>query len=561
MSRSALRFIRQLRREAERQQASELRIVTASDFARGGSPSFAQVFDRDGMRLASFERRRDERLETFRDRARIATVTTLPGATRLVLGGLPELAEVGDLIPRSGSLPTFSVRPPSTAAHISQFEALRLAQTNRRLALLAGRRWGKSEVLIMIAINDLLAGRYVALFAPTYKLLSPVFAAIALALAPLPGVDVNRSQGEIRIRIGGQLDAWSLDHTGRSGRGRKYDRVLIDEAAFDEGRLIDTFPTAILPSILDRRGSIVVASTPNGLEGFFWQICNMPEHQFVVHHAPTRSNPHLPAEEIDALEKTMRPEIAAQELHAQFVDLSGASIFPLASLLDNGEPIDLESARLDYIGCTIDSGAGEADDARTMHDGTAALVWGLELPRDYSGDWSLARMTVIDWDIRSLALGHAADWMSEIAALCRHWVQVLHPRMAFHGVGIEKPAMGLRLIEIAEEQGLAPHALDTEWMEMGKDRRALAAEPHVTKSRVKFSRYAFDKRQEYRGVTRNHALAEITGFKTFDKKASRRQDDLFDCFTYAILQTLGDGTESQWTAIEQEMERRKILGR
>jgi hypothetical protein len=406
----------------------------------------------------------------------------------------------------------------------------------------------------MVAIADLLAGRHVGLFAPTYKLLSPTFAAIGLALANLPGVNVNRAQGEIRIAGGGELDAWSLDHTGRSGRGRKYDRILIDEAAFDEGRLKDVFPSAMLPSTIDRRGSIVEASTPNGLEGHFWEACNVPEQGFVMHHAPTRRNPYLPPDEIDALEKTMRPEVAAQELWAQFVDLSGAAIFPLAHLLENGEPIELEPGRYDYLGCCIDAGAGDRD-GRELGDGTAAMIWALEMPRDLTGDWSVSRLTILDWDVRSLALGHAAEWLAEVAKTCNEWFRALRPRNGFWGLFIEKPAMGLRLIEIAEEQGLGPLEVDTAFMEAGKDRRALMIEPHITKGRVKFSRYAFDKRMDYRGVMRNHALAQITGFKAFDRAASRRQDDLFDAFAYSVLQSLGDGLGELWRALEERTQR------
>jgi hypothetical protein len=497
---AALRYMDNLNRAIERQRAASLRIVLATDFVRGGPPGFAHAFDVDGRRLGVIERRAVETLGAFRDRAQLEAAS-LSGAVHLVLGGLPDLGSANGFSSGLGSPPAYAIRPPSLRAHASQIEALRLIQSHRRVALCAGRRWGKSEILIMVAIADLLAGRFVGLFAPTYKLLSPTFAAIALALANLPGLNVNRAQGEIRIAGGGELDAWSLDHTGRSGRGRKYDRILIDEAAFDEDRLKDVFPSAILPSTIDRRGSIVEASTPNGLEGHFWEICNVRETGFVMHHAPTRANPHLPADEVDALEKTMRPEVAAQELWAQFVDLSGASIVPLANLLEKGDPVELEPGRYDYIGCAIDAGAGDRD-GKEIGDATAAVIWALEMPRDLTGDWSAARLTILDWDIRSLALGHAAEWLAEVAATCNEWLKVLGPRIGFWGIAIEKPAMGLRLIEIAEEQGLGPREIDTAFMEAGKDRRALMIEPHVSKGRVKFSRYAFEKRQDYR---RRHA--------------------------------------------------------
>ena len=47
---------------------------------------------------------------------------------------------------------------------------------------------------------------------------------------------------------------------------------------------------------------------------------------------------------------------------------------------------------------------------------------------------------------------------------------------------------------------------------------------------MKFARSAYDKRTEYRGTAYNHALAQITGFRVFDKKASKRADDIAEAF-------------------------------
>jgi hypothetical protein len=89
---------------------------------------------------------------------------------------------------------------------------------------------------------------------------------------------------------------------------------------------------------LDCRGNIVLASTHNWLEGAFWEGANMPERGYVVHHAPTSANPHLPPDEIAYLRSTLRPEVASQELDALFVDMGGATIFPLHARLFDGEP-------------------------------------------------------------------------------------------------------------------------------------------------------------------------------------------------------------------------------
>jgi hypothetical protein len=47
----------------------------------------------------------------------------------------------------------------------------------------------------------------------------------------------------------------------------------------------------------------------------------------------------------------------------------------------------------------------------------------------------------------------------------------------------------------------------------------LAVELHTPDGRVKLSRSALDRRTNYRGVTANHLVRQVTGFRTFDKDA------------------------------------------
>jgi hypothetical protein len=123
--------------------------------------------------------------------------------------------------------------------------------------------------------------------------------------------------------------------------------------------------------------------------------------------------------------------------------------------------------------------------------------------------------------------------------------------MGLDGFHIEKPAMGLRLLELASEQRIPARELDSTWVEWGKDGRALAVEPHVTRGRVRFARTAYDKRIEYRVAVYNHALAQITGFRVFDRKAGKRADDLADAFAYAVLRGLGDGRAGRWDRLRR----------
>jgi hypothetical protein len=45
----------------------------------------------------------------------------------------------------------------------------------------------------------------------------------------------------------------------------------------------------------------------------------------------------------------------------------------------------------------------------------------------------------------------------------------------------------------------------------------------------------------------------MTGFKTFDKEAYKREDDLLDAAVYSVLVSLGDGTEARWLRLKRPM--------
>jgi hypothetical protein len=67
-------------------------------------------------------------------------------------------------------------------------------------------------------------------------------------------------------------------------------------------------------------------------------------------------------------------------------------------------------------------------------------------------------------------------------------------------------AISASIIEAARAQGLNPNEIDTKYVSLGKDGRALAVEPHVTGGRVKLARAALEKRSSYRGNVANHLV-------------------------------------------------------
>jgi hypothetical protein len=528
-----------LEQEFARFNAPTVTSISAADLTRGGTPHFARVYDRKGREVGGFDRLGGESLSAFTKRAR-AGALGIKGASRLLVGGLG----AGDKPSDTEELPAHAVVLPDIPLHPSQLEAVDLIERSRRVCLVAGRRWGKSTVIAALAVGYAIAGKNSALFAPTYRFLKPLMDAVALAVRHLPGVTINLSHGEIKIAGGGVIDGWSLDHTGRSARGRKYHICLVDEAGHDEGYLAGTLQAAITPSTLDYRGKIVLASTPNGLEGAFWECANMPERGYVTFHAPTSANPHLPPEEIEYMRSTLRPEIAAQELDAQFVDVSGSAILPLGKLLIDGKPYPDDGWRCAYLGVAIDSNSGKGGEGR---DGCAAVVFALTTP---DPELEIGRIIIVDWTIASLTQGGVVDWLESVRAMAMEWYAILKPMWGGPEAHIELAGNGPSLFEIAKEMSFYPHDIDSKLVSLGKDNRALAVEPHATQGRLKIGAHALDKRMSYRGLEANHLVRQVTGFKAFDKDAYKREDDLFDATTYAALVGLGDGRDQQWAALD-----------
>ena len=271
----------------------------------------------------------------------------------------------------AGEPPPGAVVLTETALHPSQVEALRLIRAHDRVALVAGRRWGKSTILVTLAVDAALSGRRVGVFAPTRTLMSPLLMEIVRALRLRRGASINRVLGEIRLPNGGHVDFWSVDHSQRAGRGRKYHLILIDESAHDEGYLTDTFPAAIAPTSIDYGGSIVEASTPNGLspENHFWQAAHLAELKFVVHHAPTTANPHLPLARSRRCGRRCAPRSPRKNSTRCSSRSRARRSFPSRACSRDGEPV-ADEAPVDTIGVTIDRAAGEGG---IEHDGTAAI--------------------------------------------------------------------------------------------------------------------------------------------------------------------------------------------
>jgi hypothetical protein len=443
--------------------------------------------------------------------------------------------------------------------HPDQLKAFEMTLHHRFVAVRCGRRWGKTDLGITMAVDYALKGRNVGWFAPDYKFSSEAFNRVIGIL----GGAVDKSSrigGVVRIKPTwqsgrterGRIDFWTLNNPD-AGRSRFYDLAIIDEGAFtDKKIMMDTWLRSIKPTLLDRGGRALVLSNTKGLdpENFFCSICpstwgkneQPAERQFVEFHAPSINNPHVPRRiqgEDDATHYARReavfeeikasnhPLVYQQEYLAEFVDWSGVAFFALTNLLYDGHPIPLP-AHCDYIYATIDTATKTGQE----NDGTAVIYWaktlfGLNHP-----------LIILDYHIMQIEGSLLETWLPTVFETLESLVKQTGARRGSVGAFIEDKSSGMVLLQQAKNRGWPATPIDSKLTAMGKSERAINVSGHVYRNSVKISVPAYDRVVPYKGHVRNHMVNQVVGFRVGDTEDA--EDDLLDCFTYGITIGLGN---------------------
>lgn len=272
------------------------------------------------------------------------------------------------------------------------------AEARRYNVIDCGRRWGKTLFGINRARQALLRGEPVGWFAPTYKLMLEVWLDARRALVGHLR-RANKTEMRMELHNGGVLDMWTLDNPD-AGRGRKYARVIIDEAALVRN-LMDAWQASIRPTLTDLHGDAWFLSTPKGRNAF-WQLYQLgmdPERrEWMAWQMPTAANPHIDPAEIEAAREMLPQLTFEQEYLAVFLEAQGTVFRNIAACL--GAP---ETTPEEHVGHTIVGGC----DWAKQRDFTAFSLGCVECRREVARD----RFNRIDY----------AFQVERLRALCDLW--------------------------------------------------------------------------------------------------------------------------------------------
>lgn len=182
-----------------------------------------------------------------------------------------------------------------------------------------GRRWGKTVMAGVYAVAAMAYGGHVAWVAPTYR---NARAAWRFAEMHVGGVGrVFRAERMIELRAG-RLSVYSADNDAAM-RGEAFDLVIVDEAALVRE---ETYTDALLPTLADRGGRMLLISTPRGKNWFWreWLRGRSGESGYAAFQAPTSANPNPKIQRAAALARERVSDRSyRQEWLAEFIDDSG----------------------------------------------------------------------------------------------------------------------------------------------------------------------------------------------------------------------------------------------
>jgi hypothetical protein len=241
--------------------------------------------------------------------------------------------------------------------HINQKKILECDK--RFIVVMCGRRFGKSELSQLMGIKEAITGGQVAYITPTYKLAKTFFEKLTVAIPFKNNISNLKiycpNNGSIEFFTGERLD---------NLRGRKFNLVIIDEAAFIPD-LESGWQNSIRPTLTDYQGKAVFLSTPRGKNFFYSMFMKQGENDWQSFKFSTYDNPYINTREIDEarlqlpevvfeqeylanpsensanpfgnafIQRCIKP-ISAQQIVAYGIDLAKSVDFTVIIGLDNG---------------------------------------------------------------------------------------------------------------------------------------------------------------------------------------------------------------------------------
>jgi hypothetical protein len=385
--------------------------------------------------------------------------------------------------------------------------------------LVGGRRAGKTfalaveiifRMVLAIAARRALRQLIVAPGVDQAKLLLATVGRL-LAASPLGGLvesEVASPFPELRLAHGGLIFVRAAAERGRLLRGHSADRVIVDEAAYLPDEVITE---AILPTLADTGGQLVLASTPTSRGSLFHRLFEQgqaPDPRVRSFRLQSAENPHIDQGFVAAQRAGVTARQWATEYEGAFAETEG-SLF-----------------RWDHVVACADATEGPPEPGASY-----AIGWDPAARRDASA------VVVVDLTARPPRVVHVEDvrggdyvgQVSRVASLAR----------LYHGarVVIDATGHGAVLADMLRREGTWTKAFTFTARSKASLLTRLAVLLEHRRLRIPSNRRdLLDEMRNYEITT------SATGSQTFGVPERAGHDDLVTALALAVEGLTTDGT-------------------
>jgi hypothetical protein len=216
---------------------------------------------------------------------------------------------------------------------------LKMHQSRARFIVAAcGRQMGKSTGALNHALKFIWEhpGSTVWFISPTFEQAKVQYRRLVGMLWPCQEVMLKKNQTELRVKLINQSQiVFKSGDNFEALRGETLDGCVIDEVREQDPRL---WSMVIRPMLAVRRGWCMFISTPNGYDAFYDLAetakkdvllapteAREPLWEFIA--APSTANPLFTQEEFDSAKRDMSDAQFAQEILAEFRDLTAGKAY------------------------------------------------------------------------------------------------------------------------------------------------------------------------------------------------------------------------------------------
>lgn len=205
-----------------------------------------------------------------------------------------------------------------------------VADNHRFKVLACGRRWGKTKMCVLIAVERAWRGGRVWWVAPTYAV-SGIGWEMTKKLVMDKSFPLNKQiaikefDRSVTFPSGGSV-TFKTAQEPENLRGQSLDLVIFDEADFVKETV---WQDSIRPALSDKKGSAVFISTPFKENSWFhrmWKAGQENHPEIKSWQFSSYTNPYLDPAELDAAREFMSTLSFRREFMAEFVGAVGARI-------------------------------------------------------------------------------------------------------------------------------------------------------------------------------------------------------------------------------------------